>query len=95
MDARRATTVSDDIEGDLLAFTRARGPHFADVTPETDLLESGLLDSLFLMDLIFHIEEVCGIRFDGDLVTPSAFRTISRLAAQVQTQLGSAAQGAP
>jgi acyl carrier protein len=26
--------------------------------------------------LIFHVEEVCGIRFDSDQVNPSNFRTI-------------------
>jgi acyl carrier protein len=41
-----------------------------------DLLESGLLDSLLLMDLIFHIEEAYGVRFDSDQVNPSNFRTI-------------------
>jgi acyl carrier protein len=35
-----------------------------------------MLDSLLLMDLIFHIEEAYGVRFDSDQVNPSNFRTI-------------------
>ena len=65
------------LEADLLQFVRSRGPRHAEVTSLTDLLESGLLDSLLLMDLIFHIEEAYGIQFDSDHVNPSNFRTIA------------------
>lgn len=65
------------LEADLVEFVRSRGSRHADVTPPTDLLESGLLDSLLLMDLIFHIEEAYGVRFDFDNVNPSNFRTIT------------------
>ncbi|MGA8002942.1 MAG: phosphopantetheine-binding protein, partial [Pseudolabrys sp.] len=56
------------------------------VTLRTDLLESGLLDSLLLMDLIFHIEEMYGIRFDSDHVNPSNFRTITDIVSFVLDQ---------
>ena len=64
------------LEADIVQFVQARGKRYAEVTLRTDLLESGLLDSLLLMDLIFHIEEAYGIRFDTDHVSPSNFRTI-------------------
>jgi acyl carrier protein len=64
------------LEADLLDFVHSRGSRHTDVTSQTDLLESGLLDSLLLMDLIFHIEEKYGIRFDSDQVNPSNFRSI-------------------
>ncbi|HUL88406.1 MAG TPA: phosphopantetheine-binding protein [Pseudolabrys sp.] len=64
------------LEVDLQQFVQSRGSRHADVTLQTDLLESGLLDSLLLMDLIFHIEEKYGVRFDSDQVNPSNFRTI-------------------
>ena len=64
------------LEADIVQFVQARGKRYAEVTLRTDLLESGLLDSLLLMDLIFHIEEAYGIRFDTDHVNPSNFRTI-------------------
>ncbi len=67
------------LEADLLQFVRSRGPRHAEVTSLTDLLESGLLDSLLLMDLIFHIEEAYGIQFDSDHVNPSNFRTIAAI----------------
>ena len=64
------------LEVDLQQFVQSRGSRHADVTLQTDLLESGLLDSLLLMDLIFHIEEKYGVRFDSDQVNPSNFRRI-------------------
>jgi acyl carrier protein len=64
------------LESELVQFVQARGLRYAVVTSSTDLLESGLLDSLLLMDLIFHIEELYGIRVESDHVDPSNFRTI-------------------
>ena len=64
------------LEADLVQFVQSRGSRHAEVTSQTALLESGLLDSLLLMDLIFHVEEAYGIRFDSDHVNPSNFRTI-------------------
>lgn len=65
------------LEAELVEFVRSRGSRHAEVNPLTDLLDSGLLDSLLLMDLIFHIEETYGVRFDFDNVNPSNFRTIA------------------
>jgi len=64
------------LEGDLMHFVQSRGTRYAQATLQTDLLETGMLDSLLLMDLIFHIEEAYGVRFDSDQVNPSNFRTI-------------------
>jgi len=64
------------LEGDLMRFVQSRGTRYAKATLQTDLLETGILDSLLLMDLIFHIEEAYGVRFDSDQVNPSNFRTI-------------------
>jgi len=75
------------LEADLTEFVRSRGSRHAAATPSTDLLESGLLDSLLLVDLIFHIEEKYGVRFDSDQVIPSNFRSIEDIVSFVQNQL--------
>jgi acyl carrier protein len=75
------------LEADLVQFVQSRGSRHAEVTSLTDLLESGLLDSLLLMDLIFHIEEAYGVRFDSDNVNPSNFRTIADIVNFVLDQL--------
>jgi acyl carrier protein len=82
-----STPDRDQIEGDLLAFVRARGHRHTQAVIDMDLLESGLLDSLMLMDLIFHLEERYGLRFDGDDVNPSNFRSISAIIDTVMDQL--------
>ena len=74
------------LETDIVQFVQSRGARYAEVTLRTDLLESGLLDSLLLMDLIFHIEEMYGIRFDSDHVNPSNFRTITDIVSFVLDQ---------
>jgi len=73
------TVSQSELVADLLHFVQSRGVRHAEVTSHTDLLESGLLDSLLLMDLIFHIEEVSGIRIEGDQVNPSNFRSIAAI----------------
>jgi acyl carrier protein len=45
-----------------------------------------LLDSLLLVDLIFHIEESYGVRFDSDQVNPSNFRTVEDIVGVVLSQ---------
>lgn len=74
------------LETDIAQFVQARGARYTEVTLRTDLLESGLLDSLLLMDLIFHIEEMYGIRFDSNHVNPSNFRTIMDIVSFVLDQ---------
>ena len=73
------TISQSELMAELLHFVQSRGARHAEVTSHTDLLESGLLDSLLLMDLIFHIEEVSGIRIEGDQVNPWNFRSIAAI----------------
>ena len=67
------------LEDDLMHFVQSRSPRHAVATTRMDLLETGLLDSLLLVDLIFHIEETYGVRFDSDQVNPSNFRTVENI----------------
>ena len=54
------------------------------VTPETDVLASGLLDSLGLLNLVAYIESVarCRIDLDVDLTEFSTIRGLCGLAVQ-------------
>jgi acyl carrier protein len=74
------------LEDDLMHFVQSRSSHHAAANPRMDLLESGLLDSLLLVDLIFHIEESYGVRFDSDQVNPSNFRTVEDIVGVVLGQ---------
>jgi acyl carrier protein len=74
------------LQADLLQFVQSRGPRYAAVTPDTDLLDGGLLDSLLLTDLILHIEGLHGIEFDSGHVSPANFRTVSAIVGLVREQ---------
>lgn len=51
----------------------------AQVTPDLDLLESGVLDSLGFVDLIRFIEEVTSLQVDLLDIEPEEFATIQGL----------------
>ena len=86
------TADRNSLEADLIRFVRLRGDRYAGVTSLTDLIESGLLDSLLLLDLILHIEELCGIQFESDQIDPSNFRTVSAIVDVVMGQLSATQQ---
>ena len=52
--------------------------------PHTDLIESGLLDSLQLVQLLVQIEERMGARIPLDEVDLDDLRSIGRLAALIE-----------
>jgi acyl carrier protein len=52
-------------------------------TPETDLIESGLLDSLALVSLITEIEREFGFELPLDGFDIESFRSVERMAAYV------------
>ena len=54
--------------------------HIEVPSPETDLIESGLLDSLQLVQLLLHIEERMGTRIPLDEVDLEDLRSVGRLA---------------
>ena len=47
---------------------------------ETDLMDTGLLDSLSFVSLLLHIEEVFGVQVSIATVELESFATISRIA---------------
>ena len=56
---------------------RTAMPQDADET--TDLILSGVLDSLMLMDLVLHIQTAFGIQLQPADVTPEHFRSVASL----------------
>lgn len=63
-------------------------------SPETDLIESGLLDSLTFVDLLVYIEEVFGVRIPLEQLELDSCRTIDRLARLVLTPSDASVAGA-
>jgi acyl carrier protein len=68
-----------DLIGELNAlFDEAL--HIEVPSPDTDLIESGLLDSLQLVQLLLHIEERMGTRIPLEEVELDDLRSVGRLA---------------
>lgn len=53
---------------------------------ETDLIETGLVDSLTFVEFLAQLEEVFGIQVSLEELEIDRFRTISRIAAFITTK---------
>lgn len=47
---------------------------------DTDIIESGQLDSMLVMDLVHFVETLCSVRLDPTDIAPRNFRTAATLA---------------
>jgi methoxymalonate biosynthesis acyl carrier protein len=52
---------------------------------QADLIESGLIDSLALVELLVAIEREFGVSFELEELEPDNFRSVSRIAELVAT----------
>lgn len=59
---------------------------------DTDLVETGVLDSFMLVGMVSHIEQAYGVAFGPNEIVPANFRSIARLAEVIaeKMQQGSA-----
>ena len=55
-------------------------------TPETDILATGILDSVGFVNLILHLEERFGFHIAMETLEPDNLRSISTIAAFVSAQ---------
>lgn len=62
-------------------LARKRGINFQD-----NLLESGILDSLGILDLVAFVEQNFGIVLTDEELVPEHFQSIDRLAAFIHTK---------
>ena len=77
---------SANIEQDLLHFIGAYVARGEPVSPQTDLVTSGILDSMLIVDLISHVEKRYGIAFDSSDITPAVFQNVASLAAVIASR---------
>ncbi|MBL8594726.1 MAG: acyl carrier protein [Devosia sp.] len=65
-------------------YLRQRFPALAHLTPETELLAGGAVDSLGMLDLMMFLGERFGIALDDADFTPDNLATPARLVAFVE-----------
>lgn len=68
---------ADQIRADLARFIERRTK--SPVTTDLDLFASGLISSLFAMELIVHVEGTFGVSVQGDDLKLDNFRTIDAI----------------
>jgi methoxymalonate biosynthesis acyl carrier protein len=91
MTASTDQTTDARVQSQLLAFlaTRTR----ANPTPDTDLFASGLVSSLFAMELVGYVEETFDVVVGPDDLRLDTFRTVTSMTALVRRLRSEAADG--
>jgi acyl carrier protein len=59
--------------------------------PDVDVIETGLLDSLGLVTVVYELEQRCGIRIPFETLDVDDFRTVRSIARLAQKQQGGGA----
>jgi methoxymalonate biosynthesis acyl carrier protein len=80
-DQTTATLTAEAIEGALLAFLAERIK--TEVTADQDLFKSGLVSSMFAMQLVVHLEESYDIAIIGPDLKLDNFRTVQAMTSLV------------
>ena len=80
------------LRDDLSTFIRVNvlGGDRIPLAPETSLVETGLLDSVSLMNLIVYVEDRTGVRIPDAEVTPENFNTVASIELLVERLRGTA-----
>ena len=55
--------------------------HNAKVAPNDSLLDSGLLDSMGIFELVKFLEETFGVPIEDEAIVPENFETVASIAA--------------
>ncbi|QDV53113.1 phosphopantetheine-binding protein [Gimesia fumaroli] len=63
-----------------------------DITASTDLLDSGLLDSLTMMDLLVFVESEFELRLDFQDIKPELFKSPETIARLIASRLSDQGQ---
>ncbi len=77
---------AESIEQAITAFISGRIK--AEVPVDQDLFESGLVSSLFAMELVVHLEREFSVQIPGDLLRRDSFRTVRSMTALVRQLTG-------
>lgn len=72
---------SEEVQAKLLSWFS--GIHIEIPSAQTDLFDSGVIDSQRLVELLLHIEQTFDIKFDVGDFEIETFRSIQRIAALI------------
>lgn len=61
---------------DVRDWILERNPDLTELEPETDIIDSRIVDSLQFVELVLHIEDLRGTALESDDVSLDSFRTL-------------------
>ena len=79
-------TIQDDVRGFIVETFFVADP--AELTEDLSLIDSGIVDSTGMLDVILFIEEHFGITLDAHEADKENFNTINLITALVQAKTG-------
>lgn len=74
-------TDQSNVESTLLKYLETHHPECGPVKVETDLIESGQLDSLVLVDLLLVLQSNFQVELEPQDIAPKNFRSLRTIAA--------------
>src|SRR2546427_2025166 len=89
MSITETARATESLQGQI-ASGLAETLHVEVPAPETDLLETGTIDSLGLVDLLVRIEERFGVRVDLENLEVDQFRSVASIASLVARKVRAA-----
>jgi len=89
MSITETARATESLQGQI-ASVLAETLHVEVPAPETDLLETGTIDSLGLVDLLVRIEERFGVRVDLENLEVDQFRSVASIASLVARKVRAA-----
>ena len=75
-------------QSEIEAFIRTLKPDVPDFEPDQNLLETDVLDSVAMMELVLWSEEHFGFTVDMDDLTPENFATLDAITGYVEKMSG-------
>jgi acyl carrier protein len=84
--------VEPELKAYLLKIANTRGKNLTDIPEDEPLLESGVLDSLSLLDFVVFLEKQYGTKVPGEDIVPENFGSLVAVRAYLQARLRSAAR---
>ncbi|MFF8032096.1 acyl carrier protein [Streptomyces sp. NPDC016626] len=61
---------------DIRDWILERNPDLTELEPETDIIDSRIVDSLQFVELVLHIEDLRGTALESNDVSLDSFRTL-------------------
>jgi acyl carrier protein len=81
-------SIGDQIRQFIISESNVDDPDIVEHT--TDLLDAGIMDSLFMISLVSFCEDTFAVTFDFDELVEDSFRSVNALTELVRSKLVSA-----